>query len=402
MPGVLHAEQSADYSPSMTIFLALSILSLVTWLYLMLFHGRFWHADQRLTDKPHDLSDWPDVCAVIPARNEEMTIRQTVRSLLDQDYPGDFLICVVNDNSDDDTVAEANAAALSKDDKKRLKVINGAPLTEGWVGKMWAVSQGLENAGSSKYVLLTDADIAHDQMSVRKLLSKAELENLGLVSEMVRLNCVSFWETLLIPPFVYFFQKLYPFPKINDPENQLAGAAGGCMLVRREDLAAAGGIERIKDKVIDDCSLAAIIKPIRPVWLGLSETTKSIRPYNDLSSIWGMVARTAYVQLRFNPLLLIGTILSLMIIYLLPVAGLIAGIAANELALMLVSALAWTIMWWTMLPTLELYGRSSVWGLLLPIAGFFYTLMTLDSARRHYQGQGGAWKGRTYTPPVES
>jgi len=221
---------------------------------------------------------------------------------------------------------------------------------------------------------------------------------LGLVSEMVRLNCTSFWENLLIPAFVYFFQKLYPFPQVNDPDHQLAGAAGGCMLVKRDDLVAAGGIARIKDKVIDDCSLAAIIKPIRPIWLGLSDHTKSIRPYNDLASIWGMVARTAYIQLRFNPMILVGTVLSMVLIYLLPIVGFVFGAITVNIALMLISGAAWTIMWWTFLPTLDLYDRPAIWGLFLPMAGILYTLMTLDSARRYYQGQGGAWKGRTYYP----
>lgn len=386
----------------MTILMALCVLSLLIWLYLLLFHGRFWHADQRLFDAPTDITKWPDVCAVIPARNEEMTIRCTVRSLLDQNYPGKFSIIVINDNSDDDTVNEARAAAVDLDEEKCLTVINGQPLIEGWVGKMWAVAQGIEHAGKPKYLLMTDADIEHETNSVRKLVTKAESDNLGLVSEMVRLNCTSFWENLLIPAFVYFFQKLYPFPQINDPDHQLAGAAGGCMLVRRYDLDAAGGIARIKDKVIDDCSLAAIIKPVRPIWLGLAEHTKSIRPYNNLASIWGMVARTAYVQLRFNPMLLIGTVLSMTLIYLLPVTGLVTGILTLDGPLILICGATWGIMWWTTLPTLDLYERSAVWGIFLPIAGFLYTLMTLDSARRHYQGQGGAWKGRTYTSAAKS
>jgi len=382
--------------------MSLCALSLLIWLYLLLFHGRFWHADQRLFDATPTIKKWPDVCAVIPARNEEMTIRRTVRSLLDQDYPGKLSIIVVNDNSEDATADEARVATVDSVEGKRLIVIDGQPLIEGWVGKIWAVSQGIEHAGSPKYLLLTDADIEHETKSVRNLVSKAESDNLGLVSEMVLLNCTSLWEKLLIPAFVYFFQKLYPFPQINDPDHQLAGAAGGCMLVRREDLVAAGGIERIKDRVIDDCSLAAIIKPIRPIWLGLSEHTKSIRPYNNLSSIWGMVTRTAYVQLRFNPLMLIGTVLSMVLIYLLPIAGLILGALTTDIQLMLISGSAWIAMWWTILPTLDLYDRSSVWGLLLPVSGFLFTLMTLDSARRYYQGQGGAWKGRTYSPSTKS
>ena len=226
--------------------MSLCALSLLIWLYLLLFHGRFWHADQRLFDATPTIKKWPDVCAVIPARNEEMTIRRTVRSLLDQDYPGKLSIIVVNDNSEDATADEARVATVDSVEGKRLIVIDGQPLIEGWVGKIWAVSQGIEHAGSPKYLLLTDADIEHETKSVRNLVSKAESDNLGLVSEMVLLNCTSLWEKLLIPAFVYFFQKLYPFPQINDPDHQLAGAAGGCMLVRREDLVAAGGINGLR------------------------------------------------------------------------------------------------------------------------------------------------------------
>ena len=381
----------------MTILLTLSTLSLVIWLYLALFHGRFWHADQRLDDEVSDLSEWPDVAIVIPARNEAKTIKRTVRSLLNQRYSGKLSTIVVNDNSDDDTEAEALAAALISQEKERLSVLSGQALKEGWVGKMWAVSQGIKAVDASKYILLTDADIDHEPYSIQKLVDKAEAEGLGLVSQMVRLECTSFWGELLIPAFVYFFQKLYPFPWVNDPDSRLAGAAGGCMLVKREDLAAAGGIARIKDKVIDDCSLAAIIKPIRPIWLGLAENTKSIRPYDDLASIWGMVARTAYVQLRFNPLLLLGTIILMMLIYVLPVVAVVVGIWVQNGALMMLGGSTWLIMCWTFLPTLDLYNKSAFWSVLLPLSGFLYTLMTFDSARRHYLGRGGAWKGRTYS-----
>jgi hopene-associated glycosyltransferase HpnB len=381
----------------MMTLLILSTLSLVIWLYLALFHGRFWHADQRLADEISDRSEWPDVSVVIPARNEEKTIKRTVRSLIDQRYGGKLSIIVVNDNSEDNTEDEALSAALTPEEKQQLHVFSGQALEEGWVGKMWAVSQGIQLAEASKYILLTDADIEHGPNSVQKLVTKAETDALGLVSHMVRLECTSLWERLLIPAFVYFFQKLYPFPRVNDTDSGLAAAAGGCMLVRREDLDAAGGIARIKDKVIDDCSLAAIIKPIRPIWLGLTEQTKSIRPYDDLASIWGMVARSAYVQLRFNPLLLLGTIVSMMLVYLLPVVAVVVGISAQDGTLFMLGATTWLIMWWTFLPTLDLYNKSAFWAVLLPLSGFLFTLMTIDSARQHYLGRGGAWKGRTYT-----
>lgn len=381
------------------MLLILSAVSLLIWVYLFFFHGRYWHADQRLNGTTDDLGEWPDVGVVIPARNEEKTIRRTVRSLLEQDYPGALTIVVVNDNSEDDTATEAEVAAHTPSDHERLTIVNGRPLAAGWVGKMWAISQGIEATRDNKYLLLTDADIEHDKTSVRRLVCKAEKDDLSLVSEMVHLSCVSFWERMLIPAFVYFFQKLFPFPLVNDSVSKLAAAAGGSMLVRRQDLMTAGGIERIKDKVIDDCALAAILKPAGHIWLGLSEKTKSIRPYEDLNSIWNMVARTAYVQLHFSPLLLLGTVLSMLLIYMVPVVGVCVGMATANLALFAFGGVIWLMMWWTFLPTLELYNRSSVWGVVLPLIALIYTAMTLDSARRHYLGRGGAWKGRTYPDP---
>jgi len=371
-------------------------ISLLIWLYLCLFHAKFWHCDQRLNVNSVNKSNAPSVVAVIPARDEVQTIATTVRSLLKQDYPGHFSIVVVDDNSTDGTADAARSATFTNSDRARVKIIDGAPLKDGWVGKMWAVSQGVDAAGAADFLLLTDADIEHVPSSLSALVAKAEADTLGLVSLMVKLRCHSFWEKLLIPAFIYFFQKLYPFPRVNNRDDQMAAAAGGCMLVRSETLQAAGGIEKIKDKVIDDCALALLIKQHRPIWLGLSTGTKSLRAYDALKPIWRMVTRTAYVQLNHQILLLLGTIIGMGLLYIVPIITLGFGVFVGNEAMIALGGIAWLILSWTFLPTLDLYDLNACWALFLPLAGLIYLVMTIDSARAHYAGKGGAWKGRTY------
>jgi hopene-associated glycosyltransferase HpnB len=274
-------------------------IPLAIWVGLIFFRRNFWQADQITSSPKAELETWPDVVAVIPTRNEAPSISASVTSLLSQDYPGTLSVIVVDDNSADGTADIARAAAGTNVDK--LSIISGMPLAEGWSGKLWAVNQGIEGSqnsdGSSKYILLTDSDITHTPGNLRWLVGKAEISALDLVSEMVMLRCQSFWEKLLVPAFIFFFQKLYPFRQVNNPKNSVAAAAGACILVRREALKMAGGIAVIKDRLIDDCSLAALIKANAPIWLGLIERAHSLRMYDRLGEIWHMVARTAFVQL---------------------------------------------------------------------------------------------------------
>lgn len=398
------------------VFLCLAVGSLAAWLLLLTARGGFWRADQRLdeaegtTPRP---GGWPRVAAVIPARNEAATIARAVGSLLGQDYPGSLTVVVVDDQSDDGTAARARAAATggTTTGAGRLTVVAGKPLPPGWTGKMWALAQGVDCArtttGEPQFILLTDADIEHAQDAVRRLVDKAEREGLALVSLMVMLHGRGWWERLLVPAFVFFFQKLYPFRWVNDPRRREAAAAGGCMLVRSDALDAVGGIASVRDRLIDDCALAARIKPHGRVWLGLATTSRSIRPYDGLSGLWAMVTRTAFTQLRHSALALIGTVLGMVLVYLGPPVASLYGVVAATMAApgwpvaaaMATAAMgiaAWAMMAAAWRPTLRLYGSPWWWGVLLPLAGTLFTLMTLDSARLHWQGHGGAWKGRTY------
>ncbi len=386
-----------------------TVLSLVFWAGVLALRGGFWRAgptlDDLVLDNPPparpDHSDWPGVVCVIPARNEAATIGGTVKSLLGQDYPGPVSVIVVDDNSDDGTGEAAKAAAGKK--SGRLTVFSGKPLAPDWSGKLWAVSQGLEVAdktdADAPYVLLTDADITHDKESLRRLVAKAEGESLDLVSLMVRLRCESGWEKLLIPAFIFFFQKLYPFPWVNDPARKTAAAAGGCMLVRRSALRQTGGVEAIRGRLIDDCALAAQIKAHGPIWLGLTTRVRSERAYDSLREIWDMVARTAFEQLGNSVFALIGTVIVMLIAYLAPLLaafGLFGGGGVMTLGLVIwLGAMANAFV-----PTLRLYGLSLAWAVTLPLAGLLFTLMTVSSAIRTWRGRGGGWKGRHYEAGV--
>jgi hopene-associated glycosyltransferase HpnB len=377
----------------MVILLSVTVLSLVVWEMMLLFHHNFWRADQLLGfEPPHDWK-WPTVVAVVPARDEVEYIERALSSLLKQDYPGQFFVVLVDDNSGDGTAEAARSLG-----DERLTIISGQPLPSAWTGKMWAVSQGVATAVESHpevgYFLFTDADIEHAPSNLRRLIAKAIRNDRVLVSLMVKLRCQSFWEKLLIPAFVLFFQKLYPFAAVNDPSNPVAAAAGGCMLVHRKTFELAGGIEKIKDRVIDDCALGALMKNHGSIWLGLAEDTLSLRPYESLADIWRMVARSAFIQLRRSWIMLGIAVFGMIFLYLVPVAATIYGAGWQSSPLLVTGMLGWIIMIIAYIPTLRFYGVSLAWAPTLPLAGLLYILMTIDSARRHMMGKGGGWKGR--------
>ncbi|MBW4421742.1 MAG: glycosyltransferase [Myxacorys californica WJT36-NPBG1] len=391
--------------------LGLAALSLLIWVYLLGLRGQFWRTDQQLQEdsmnghnpKAETADFASSVCVVIPARDEADLISVTVRSLLTQRYPGSLNVFLVDDHSTDGTAEAARATAKALGKLDQLHVIAAAPLPSGWTGKLWALEQGIEQAMALKpdYILLTDADIEHDPTNVSKLVAKAVNDDRELVSLMVRLRCESFWEKLLIPAFVFFFAKLYPFRWSNDPNSAIAAAAGGCSLIRREALVRIGGVEAIRHALIDDCALAHEIKSSgsRRIWLGLTSATKSLRPYDSLNTIWSMVVRTAYTQLNYSPWLLLGAVSGMTLVYLVPIISIIVGVIDSNITLVLVGMLNYALMTVSYLPIIRFYGCSIGFGFCLPAIAVLYTLMTIDSAVKHWQGNGGAWKGRVYETP---
>lgn len=363
--------------------------SVAVWLYLIAARGGFWLSAERDGSGPTP-AVWPDVTAVIPARNEAEGVGDTVGSLLRQNYPGKFSVVLVDDQSADGTAHVARRAA--GDAASRLTVLSGKPLPAGWTGKLWAMKQGADEASARapKYLLFTDADIVYETDALARLVSEAEAKSLVLNSLMVKLRCESFAERMLIPAFIFFFQMLYPFAWANRPAAATAAAAGGCMLARRDALQAAGGIEGIRGALIDDCALAASMKRQGPIRLSLTDRVRSIRGYPDFQDIRRMVARSAYAQLRYSPLLLAGMVIGMALTYLVPVAFTLFGHGVAQIA----GLLAWVIMAVAFQPTLRFYRLSPLWGLALPAIALVYLAFTLDSAYQHALGRGGMWKGR--------
>jgi len=387
--------------------LALSIActaAAVAWVYLVAAHGGYWRTSQRLPRVSGEPDVWPDVVAVVPARNEAAMLPVTLPALLGQDYPGVLAVIVVDDGSSDGTGEVA--AGIAATAGRPLRVISGTPPPDGerWAGKVWAMAQGLRAAGPSDYVVFTDADIAWEAPdTLRRLVAAAEGDDRDLVSQMALLRTATGWERVVVPAFVYFFAQLYPFRRVNMPGSRTAAAAGGCMLVRRGALDKAGGLAPIRGALIDDVALGRLIKGQRGrTWLGLSRQVVSVRPYPGLASLWQMVARSAYTQLRYSPAVLAGTLTGLLFLYALPPAGAITGLVAvlaggdGTAALALGAGLAgWALMSLSYLPMLRLYRLSPLRAPGLPLIALLYAAMTADSARRHYAGRGAEWRGRT-------
>jgi len=362
------------------------LLSLGVWLYLVLAHGRFWSSGPELP--PGAPAELPEVDIIVPARDEAPTIGPVIASLVAQDYAGKFRITLVDDNSTDGTADQAGTAPS-------LTILQGQPKPPGWSGKLWALSQGIA-ASSAPVLLFTDADIVHDPRHLSALVAGLR-PGVAMVSEMVRLNCTSLAERALVPAFVYFFQMLYPFARVNDPKSSVAAAAGGTVLIRRDALERIGGIAAIRGALIDDVTLATAVKKTgrssgAAVYLGHSGLATSIRPYAGWGDLWQMIARTAFTQLRYSALLLLLTLAGLTLVWLIPVWAIVFAQGWTRVAGLVTFLLAAS----SYLPTLARYRSNPLWALALPLIATFYMAATLGSALNHWFGGGARWKNRAY------
>ena len=377
----------------------ISLLVLLIWVVLFFAWGNFWRAWEFDSDHGQFLAppQWPHVVAVIPARNEAGSIETVVQSLALQDYAGEFVVVVVDDHSNDGTAELARRAAQQADATSRVRVVAAPELPSGWTGKLWALDTGVAESSTftPDFFWFTDADVVHAPDTLRHLISRAQADSLDLTSLMVLLRAETSAERLLIPPFLYFFLMLYPPRWIAQSGSKTAGAAGGCMLLRRTALERAGGIAAIRGEVIDDCALArAVKKSGGKIWMGLTRAGHSLRSYQTFSEIRDMIARTAFTQLHYSVFQLLGTLLGMTLTFVLPVALTFSP----DIHVWPFALLAWCLMTASFLPTVAFYRLRPIWGLLLPLAALFYTYATLLSAVRYWLGRGGQWKGRTQAP----
>jgi len=373
------------------ITLLLGVVSVGIWLYLLLARGQFW--DVQVPPHLPPATELLHVVAIVPARDEAPSIGAMVSGLLSQDFAGRLDLIVVDDHSTDGTAGIARAAAEALCAADRLTILSAPPLPSGWTGKLWAVSAGIAHAETmgADFYLLTDADIVHSPGNLTQLVARAAAEQRDLVSQMVLLRAETAPERALIPAFVFFFFMLYPPSWAADPQQRLAAAAGGCVLIRPEILRRIGGIAAIRHRLIDDCALADAVKQAGGrIRLDVTRDALSIRHYDHASEIWQMIARTAFTQLRYSGVLLVGTLLGLGVTYLAPPLLLLFGHGSARL----LGAAAWAMMAAAFWPTVHFYRQNPMRAFTLPLIACFYAAATLGSAVNYWRGRGGQWKGR--------
>ena len=363
----------------------LALPAFLIWLVILILPWRPWSIRESLDADPSYIHDLSDITVLIPARNEAEVIGEALHALLEQDK--NLKIILINDQSSDDTISVAKQTGL-----ENLKIIDGQPLPDGWSGKLWALTQGQIQV-KTPYILLLDADIKLKPGTAASLLKKMEEEQIDLVSLMAFLRMQNFWEKLLMPAFIYFFKLLYPFHLSNSSKSSVAAAAGGCILIKRSALDSIGGFETLKNELIDDCALAQKIKNNGgKTWIGLTHSAISLRHYKNLYAIWDMVARTAFIQLRYSIVLLFLCTLLMVITFLFPILALFSPVIWSKV----IAMTTLIIMFFTYLPTLKYYSLDYLWGFCLPMIGLMYLLMTWSSAYRHIFSSGSNWKDRHY------
>jgi hopene-associated glycosyltransferase HpnB len=365
------------------VLAGLALASLAGWLGVLLGTARAWDLQPIAEEEPPppEPARWPSVAVLVPARNEAAVLPQTLPALLAQDYPGAWHLVLVDDRSTDGTAAVARAFGA--------RHVPGTELPDGWVGKVWALEQARCEAGEADYYLLTDADIRHSPSSLRRLVAESEAGGLALDSRMARLRCATWPERLLIPPFLLFFELLYPMRRVNDPRSRVAAAAGGCVLLRRDALERIGGFAAIRDRVIDDVGLARAVKRLgAPIRLSISRTDVASLRAHAFAGVWRMVRRTAFTQLRHSWLLLGLTVAVIVLLFAVPPIGVVLGALWASPVALVASAVAWGAMTAVYFRTVRYFGLPATLALTLPLAGCLYGAMTLDSAARQ---QRGAW-----------
>lgn len=364
--------------------LAAAYSASIVWCLALLLPSRPFGMRERLEPSNPDVADLDDITVLIPARNEATTIQRTLVAVGDQ--RGAAPVVIVDDQSTDAT------ARVARETLNTATVVTGEPPPPGWIGKVWALEQGLRTV-QTPFVLLLDADIELRPGIIAALKNKAVHERLAMVSLLANLNTQRFWERILVPAYVYFFKFMYPFALVNSVSSRTAAAAGGCILIRREVLEEIGGFASLKSAIIDDCTLAKQVKAAgHGIWLGVSKSVISHREYANWVDILNLVTRSAFAELKFSTMrLLLCTLAMLWLFICVPLVLLIySGVPAY------IAAAGMLAMFMTYVPVLRFYKLWAGRALTLPLVALLYLAMTWHSAVRYWFGTRTVWKGRCY------
>lgn len=364
--------------------LAAAYSASIVWCLALMLPSRPFGMRERLEPSNRDVADLDDITVLIPARNEATTIQRTLVAVGDQ--RGAAPVVIVDDQSTDAT------ARVARETLNTATVVTGEPPPPGWIGKVWALEQGLRTV-QTPFVLLLDADIELRPGIIAALKNKAVHERLAMVSLLANLNTQRFWERILVPAYVYFFKFMYPFALVNSVSSRTAAAAGGCILIRREVLEEIGGFASLKSAIIDDCTLAKQVKAAgHGIWLGVSKSVISHREYANWVDILNLVTRSAFAELKFSTMrLLLCTLAMLWLFICIPLVLLIySGVPAY------IAAAGMLAMFMTYVPVLRFYKLWAGRALTLPLVALLYLAMTWHSAVRYWFGTRTVWKGRCY------
>lgn len=389
----------------MFIFFMISCLSLLIWIIILLLPSKGYRYREvftiQNTKNNEKNSNLPFISVIIPARNEEAVLEETLPFLLRQDYPIErWEVILVNDQSTDNTKAVAEKIQNECSKNGLLRIIDSQPLAKGWAGKMWALHQGIQIA-KGDWILLTDADLQYSPGLLKSLIYKTTEHSWKMFSLMARLKTDIFWEKLLIPAFLYFFKLMYPFQLVQKKQSKVAAAAGGCILIDKKTLESIGGIQAIQGALIDDISLAKVVKKAgNEICLMDAPNLKSMRGYDTLSGIWNMVARSAFTELKYSYLRLFGCILIMLLMFAIPLVSIIMPIfslANYSIETAICGLFTWILIICTYAPSIFYFHLSFMWAISLPFGALLYLCMTIDSAFRYLLGTKATWKGRDYS-----
>jgi chlorobactene glucosyltransferase len=344
----------------------------------------------------------PAVALVIPARNEGTMLPTTLPTWCGQDYPG-FRVVVVDDQSEDDTadVLQRFAATHSN-----LTVVSAGPRPAGWLGKPWAVTQGVASLGKDDWLLFSDADIVFHLSVVRIAMAYAQAEGLDMLSLVPRMTCGSAIERIGMAGFVGAIGLVFPFAWANDPKRKnLAMASGGFILVKRVAYEAVGGHAALKSEMVEDMKLALRLKQANYcVRTLLTSDLLSTRMYEGWDEMWEGLTKNAYAGMEYRPLMFVASLGGGFIAGVLPPVYLAASVV--WVALHPHSVAAWTALGLSFainVFTAILHARAvrylqlpRWYALTVSVSGAFLTLVGISSAWQHHFGGGNVWKGRRY------
>lgn len=191
---------------------------------------------------------------IIPARNEEASLRSCLESLTTQTGVN-FEIIVIDDHSTDRTRDIAKAFT-------NVRVIEAGPLPSGWTGKNNAVATGARGA-RGEWLLFTDADTIHLPGSLARALAEAQDNNADLLSYSPEQIAVTFWEIAILPVVFSELARQYPPSRVSDPNSPEAAANGQYILIRRETYDSIGGHTAVASEILEDVALARRVKAAR-------------------------------------------------------------------------------------------------------------------------------------------